>query len=244
VINIADARACSPRFCPESALSSIGQNGYGVCVITPTTGALRLARAAVVAGIVVALAGGAHVLGGGALPPTLVTVALGALVLAVAAVVAGRRMGWIGSIALLGAGQLALHGVFSLFETSGCATLVPTGSHAHMDHAAHVAFLQAAGCSPSGMSAMVGGLGAWAMVVMHALGTLAAVAAITGVDRALWWLAAWLRPLVERVVVPARPAWGPLPVATDHESFSRQVWRRAVPLRGPPSWEHPVPTVL
>jgi len=40
------------------------------------------------------------------------------------------------------------------------------------------------------------------------------------------------------------PAWAELPVAVEHESFERQTWRGVVPLRGPPSWQSPVPSAL
>jgi hypothetical protein len=166
---------------------------------TPTTGALRLLRALVVAALVVGLAAGAHVLGGGSLPPGVVTVALVAVALAACVALTGRRIGFPAAVALLAAGQLALHGVFSAFGTAGCTALVPTGVHAHMDHAAHAAYLATAGCGSAAADAtLLPVLGAWAMVVAHGLAALACALVVAGAHGALMWLIAWRGPRLER----------------------------------------------
>ncbi|WP_203755468.1 hypothetical protein [Cellulomonas chitinilytica] len=210
---------------------------------SPTTGPLRLVRATVVALVVVALAGLAHVLGGGELPPVVVLVALTALVLACTAVLAGRRLGPDLAFVALGVGQLVLHRAFEAFATTTCtgATVVP-GGHAH--HADHVAGLaQAAACTPAAVhdpAAMLASTGGSAMLVAHVVATVAAALVIAGADRALAWLVVWLRPLAGTPATPVVPALGTLPVAVAAATLAPQTWRGVVPRRGPPAWHTPV----
>lgn len=214
-------------------------------MVTPTSGALRFARALVVASVVVALACGAHVLGGGSMPAPIVVAALLALVLAGAVALTGRRVGLVGAVVGLSVAQVALHSALSLLEGFGCASLVPTGQHAGMGHAAHAAYLATTGCgSAVGHATLMPMFGAWAMVAAHGLAVVACALVVAGADRALDWLAAWLRPLVARFDVAVLPAWAELPVAVEHDSFERQTWRGVVPLRGPPAWQSPVPSAL
>ena len=82
------------------------------------------------------------------------------------------------------------------------------------------------------------------MLVLHVAATLVAALVIVGADRALWWLAAWLRPLVGSaapVVVVPRPV---LPTPVEVPVVRRRLVARrraaarsarlAVP-RGPPA---------
>jgi hypothetical protein len=232
---------CSSPY-SESALPHLRQNGYGGSVVTPTRGALRLLRAFVVAGVVVGLAAGAHVLGGGSLPPGIVTLTLGAMVLAVCVALTARRLGLVGAVVLLAAGQVALHAAFSVFETTGCGALVPSGAHAHMEHAAHAAYLATAGCGSSVAHAtLLPMFGAWAMVVAHALAVVLCAVVVAGADRALMWLVAWLAPRLGPARAARLSAWAELPVAVGQDALERQTWRAVVPLRGPPAWQRPVP---
>lgn len=205
---------------------------------TLATGPLRLARGALVAVVTVALAALGHVLAGGALPPTVVIVALTAIVLPVAVVLTGRRLGPVGAIALLGAGQTAAHSTFSLF-TSTC---VPTAPAALAGHQHHAGMDMTSACTAVDTGLAQPLLGASAMLVLHVVATVAAALVIVGADRALWWLAAWLRPLVggaAPVVVVPRPA---LPTPTEIPWSTHAWWRDVAPLRGPPAWpSHTVP---
>ncbi|WP_139316014.1 hypothetical protein [Cellulosimicrobium sp. CUA-896] len=76
---------------------------------TPVAGPLRLARAALVATLVLALTAGAHAVAGGHLPDPLVLAALGALTLAGTVLAARARFTAPRLVALLGGAQLALH---------------------------------------------------------------------------------------------------------------------------------------
>ena len=198
----------------------------------PATGALRLARAGLVALVTVALAALAHVLAGGALPPFVVVATLTAVVLAAAVVLTARRLGPVGAVALLGVGQLAVHSSFSLVTSMTC---LPATVHAH--HPGMVMGPQAACTAVDPLAQPV--LGSSAMLVLHAVATVVAALVLVGADRALWWLAAWLRPLLglpAPVVAVVRPSL-PAPVEVP---WSRHAWwRDAVPLRGPPAWQHP-----
>ncbi|MEZ0447732.1 hypothetical protein [Cellulomonas sp. ICMP 17802] len=203
----------------------------------PATGPLRLVRAGTVAVVTVALAALAHVLAGGGLPPVVVLVALTALVLAAAVVLTARRLGPLGALVLLGVGQLAVHSSFSLFTSMACMPGAMGGAalsgHAH--HAGTVLQAQAAACPASDAALVPPLLGASAMLVLHVVATLAAALVIAGADRALWWLAAWLRPLVgtaAAVVVAPRPS---LPTPAEVPGSGSAWWRDVVPLRGPPA---------
>ncbi|MGY4644057.1 hypothetical protein [Cellulomonas sp. URHB0016] len=220
---------------------------------SPTTGALRLARATMVALVVVALASLAHVLGGGELPPVAVLVALTALVLSCTAVLAGRRLRPDVALVVLGAGQLVLHRAFDAFATTTCSPpAVAPGGHAHhADHAASlaqaavtctatVAHGPAAGPDPGG--AVLGGtvLGASVMLVTHVVATVVAALVVAGADRALAWLVVWLRSVaLTTATTPSVPALAALPVAVAAVTLAPQAWRGAVPRRGPPAWHTP-----
>ena len=204
-------------------------------MLAPSTGLLRLARAGLVAVVTVALAALAHVVAGGVLPPFVVVAALTALVLAAAVVLTGRRLGPVGAVALLGVGQLAVHSAFSLVTSVAC---LPDGTGVAVGHVHH-AGMQMPACSAVAPS-IPAALGSSAMLVLHVVATLAAALVIVGADRALWWLAAWLRPLVggpaPAVVVP-QPA---VPAAPEIPWSVHAWWRDVAPRRGPPAWQSPV----
>ena len=216
---------------------------YGVGMPAPATGPLRLVRAGVVAAVTVALAALAHVLAGGSLPPFVVLVTLTAVALAAAALVTARRLAPAGALALLGVGQLAVHSSFSLFTSMACTpgAAGSPGSAALLGHEHHpgmVMPLQAA-CSAVDTGVAQPLLGASAMLVLHVVATVVAALVIVGADRALWWLAAWLRPLVggpATVAVIPRPS---LPTPADVPWSGSSWWRDVVPLRGPPAWQSP-----
>ncbi|MDC7122541.1 hypothetical protein OMK64_13450 [Cellulomonas fimi] len=229
-----------------------------------TTGPWRLVRAGVVASVVVALAGLAHVLGGGTLPAGVVLVALASLVLAVCVALAGRRLGAVTVTAVLGAGQLVLHHAFTVLAATGCAAPVssgaaaadPHGGHTAAEHAGHLvgqtthaAHLAGQTLDHAAHTGQAVGtlacadphgvatplLGASAMLVLHVVATVLTALVVAGGDRALHWLLAWLRA---RVVVPgpvAIPAGGTLVGPVAAVAPHRAPWSRAHPRRGPPS---------
>lgn len=242
-------------------LGTAHPRGYRDRMPSATTGPWRLVRAGVVASVVVALSGLAHVLGGGTLPAGVVLAALTSLVLAVCVALAGRRLGVVAVTAVLGVGQLVLHHAFTVLAATGCAASAgPAGAtdphaghtaaqHAgHLagqttDHAAHLAGQttahagQAVGtlacADPHGVAVPL--LGASAMLVLHVVATVLTALVVAGGDRALHWLLAWLRP---RVVVPAPvvvPAVGTPATPVVAGAPHRAPWSRAHPRRGPPA---------
>jgi hypothetical protein len=216
-----------------------------------SSGPMRLARAALVAAVVLGLALGAHAAGHGARPDPLVIGALGALILTVTSALAGRRFTVPVLVAVLGGGQLALHAALSTLgrftlDPSACMPAAAPGVMTAMSGASHAAVgaclpLTAMPLTAMPMTAMPGaamapGAGPAAMVVAHLAATAVAVLLIGSGDRALWWLLAWLRPLR---LVPARPAAdvvvrGRVSSARARVTRRRTVYLRTSPRRGPP----------
>ncbi|WP_066287081.1 hypothetical protein [Arthrobacter sp. B6] len=188
-------------------------------------------RAASVSAGILALAAGAHVLGGGDLPAPGILLAVLALTALAATTATRLKLNAAAMAAVLGAGQVVLHEVFTAFSAPGLAagaveadvhhssgaTSPVTGSTAHL-HA---------------MDSAEGTL----MLVAHIVATAACALLLAKGEDALWALAAWLRPLVrlpeaiasDAVAAPSVP--GPPPVSP------LSPWRnlRQDSRRGPPS---------
>lgn len=133
---------------------------------SPGTGALRGARAFVLAAAIVGLSTTAHQLAGGADPGAVPLVALAALTVALVRPLTLREARLPTMLALLGAGQVALH-----FAFEWCAELarVPAGVHHH-------------GSAASGAS----------MLAAHLVATLAVALVLRHGEIVLWRLWAWL----------------------------------------------------
>ncbi|MDM7854904.1 hypothetical protein [Cellulomonas alba] len=214
---------------------------------SPASGPLRAARAALVAAATVALGALAHVLGGGAPPSATLLGALAALGFAPAVLATRRRLGPLLAVGLLGAGQAIVHLALGVVGPMTCVVpgvaAGPHAGHGVAGAAARLTELSAgaggmavpggtgAGCAPAAVHVVLGG---GTMLALHVLATVVTGLLVAGGERALWWLAAWLRPLVEvlrPVTVPAlrrvtvAPRAGRLPAARRAESWS---------LRGPP----------
>lgn len=182
---------------------------------------LRYLRAAGVTAVMLALAAGAHVVGGGVLPASWLVVALGALLLVPVTALSGRRLTLPGLLALATVSQISLHGAFtSLTPLRGCA---PTTAGYSPDFQAghtseHRPHQQAVTCSPSlagtdagadidaGMG--MGSIGelpqdhahvlehpsATLMVLAHLIGTLLVSIVLARSDAALSRLLTWITP--------------------------------------------------
>lgn len=192
-------------------------------------------RAAMVAAMIVTLAAGAHMAGGGELPVPGIMLAVLALTGMAATAATRLRLNFPAMAALLGTGQLVLHEAFSAFSAPAAPKLDSVPGH-HPATASLAGFpLETAGAahlhqldSSWAASLMFGG---------HALATLACALLLAKGEAALWSLAAWLRPLVHlpeaamphAVAAPAAAGWpadsAPLP------------WRNLRPdcRRGPPA---------
>ncbi|WP_019135514.1 hypothetical protein [Cellulomonas massiliensis] len=190
-----------------------------------TTGATRLGRSVLVASLVVALAAGAHVLGGGHLPAPAVLATAGGVVLAVAAVATARPLGRGAALVLLGAGQLLLHQVFEAVH--GC--VVPSAVAA-TSHAAHLGTVTSGSvtCEPAGHASSA------SMLVAHAAATVVTALVLASTERAVAVVLGWVVPALP-VRPSAPPAHRPLPVLVVLPRPCAAALLRAVPRRGPPA---------
>lgn len=199
---------------------------------------LRYLRAAGVTALMLALAAGAHVVGGGVLPASWLVVALGAFVLVPVTALIGVPLTLPRLLALAALSQISLHGAFtSLTPLDGCA---PTTAGYLPDFQAghpsgHPPYQEAVACSPSpaGTDAGlgVGSIGelpqdhahilehpsATLMVLAHIAGTILVSLVLARSDAALSRLQAWITPRLPAsspAPFPVRavdlPAWADL----------------------------------
>lgn len=191
----------------------------------------HLLRSSAVATVILTLAAGAHLAGGGGLPAPVILLAVLALIGLGSTAATRLQLGFPAMAALLAGGQLALHSLFTAFGPSA-AGWAPSGAKPHASHlpgadmftpAAHLA----------GTEAATGPL----MLAAHALATLGCAVLLAKGEAALWALAAWLRPLsaLPRAVAPdvAPPPLAAFPTA----AAPLPPWRnlRQDSRRGPPS---------
>jgi hypothetical protein len=197
--------------------------------MTSAPAPFRLLRTAAVATSVLSLAAGAHLLGGGVLPPAPVLGACMALVVLCTVLLTGRKMATPALAGILLAGQGILHETFTVLS----APRPPAAaSAAHVHHGS-----PGAPAPPAGPE-LHGHLTADfdpPMLGLHIAATLVTAMLLAKGEEALWALAAWLRPLrgiaAVRILFPS-PVAAPVP----SRAMARR-WRilRRPPLRGPPA---------
>lgn len=194
-----------------------------------TSAPFRLMRTALIGSIILGLAAGGHLAGGGNLPTPAILTALCALTILPVAVLTRTRLSLPVLAGLLGTGQLCLHWAFC--GLSGASPAAPLQS----GHAGHVPLAPA----PDTMSAISSTHAAasdWQMLVAHTVATLGTALVLARGEQALWALAAWLRPLIQ---LPAPTATHPL--RTPAPCTTPTVRPRALPAlllpsrRGPPA---------
>ncbi len=157
---------------------------------------------------ILALAAGAHMLAGGALPVPPIMLALTALTALASVAVTGIRIPPALMAALLGASQPLLHNAFDLLSgqgmTGGASMAGMAGPDMHHDLigvaagplpvAASMAHLSVGTAAPAAVLAMT---------VAHIAATLASAVVLAKGEEALWLLASWLCPLVQLPTAPA-----------------------------------------
>lgn len=193
----------------------------------------RLLRTAAVAGSVLSLAAGAHLVGGGRLPPAPVLAACLALVVLGVVVLTRWKLKATVLGAVLAGGQVLLHSLFSALSFPAReGPALPASMPGH-----HQSFGLGDGAQmPVGdiHLHLPWDLGP-AMFSAHLAATVATAVLLAKGEAALWALAAWLRPIlflspVTFVHLTAVPVLAP---------GQAPVWRRTVPRahprRGPPS---------
>jgi hypothetical protein len=177
---------------------------------SPARGCTRLVRLTGLGGSSLLLASGAHLAGGGRMPPMLVLALSGAVVALVAAALTARRCRWRLLAGVLGVEQLALHLVF------GATAPVGPGCGPAVTEAGHHAAVAIPGCVP-----LPGGFGSGmlsdhsaGMWLAHAVAVLATAWLLARGESWLWATA----DLVVRVATaapvrrPGTPAAAPLAV--------------------------------
>lgn len=188
-------------------------------------------RAALLSTGILTLATGAHVLGGGVLPPPGILLAVLALTVLAATTATRLKLSFAAMTAVLAAGQFALHEVFSVFSTPVFAAGHAAADAHHLSGTA-IPVLEAAAHvhatdSPAGVL----------MLATHALATAACALLLAKGEAALWSLAAWLRPLVRLPEAITPDAGPPRAVPGPPAVLPHHPWRnlRQHSRRGPPS---------
>jgi hypothetical protein len=187
-------------------------------------------RTSAVATVILALASGAHLAGGGELPAPAILLAVLALTALGSTTATRLRLRFPAMAALLGGGQLALHEVFTAFGAPGAeAAGAPT---LHAGHLAGADVLPAALGHAHAAEAASGPL----MLAGHALATLVCALLLAKGEEALWALAAWLRPLAALPRAVAPDAVPSVFVSFPTVAAPRPPWRnlRQDSRRGPP----------
>lgn len=188
-------------------------------------------RSGAISTVVVLLAAGAHIAGGGELPTAPVLLALVALT-ALAATLATRfKLNLVTMAGLLGAGQLALHEAFTALSP---ITANVQGTNHHLGIEPLSSGLDVTATHTHELGTAVGTM----MFVGHVLATVATAVVLAKGEAALWQLAAWLRPLLALPALVFRPDAGASPVAVGApEVFIPRPWRnlRQDSRRGPPA---------
>lgn len=194
-------------------------------------------RAGMLAGAAAALAAGAHVIGGDALPVLPVLLALVTLTVMAATAATRLRLNTPAILAALAGAQIFLHEAFTVLGTPrGVPLFVPSAGHnghSSQEHAEALNALPAIGEAVAGHAGNTAGAG---MLLAHAAATVICALLLAHGEAALWALAAWLRPLAllpEAVAPDAGPS--PAPVGPP-PSFPFRPWRnlRQNSRRGPP----------
>ena len=203
-----------------------------------TRAPFRLFRTGLIGSVIVALAAGGHLAGGGRMPEPAIVAALCAVAMVPVAVLTRLRLSFAVLAGLLGAGQLWLHWSFDALSAAPLA--VPAGMAG--THPGHAAAAIPPGTLDGSFDASMAGPGAGmdaAMVAAHAVATLGTALLLARGERALAALASWLRPLVQlpepATIVPART---PGPCTANPVLPVDRVGRRLPTRRGPPA---PVP---
>lgn len=186
----------------------------------------RLLRTAVVAAAVLCLAAGAHVLGGGQLPPAPVLAAVTALTVLCIVRLTEWKMSAPALAAVLIAGQGILHEAFSALSGSATPPSAAPALHVHGAVPAPFAVPELHQHLQADVEP--------AMLALHLISTLLTAVLLARGEAALWALAAWLRPLAGlfavRILVVARQ---PRPIPRQVLTHRWGVLRRPR-LRGPP----------
>ncbi|TLM87180.1 hypothetical protein [Pseudarthrobacter sp. NamE5] len=192
----------------------------------------HLLRASALSTVILTLAAGAHLAGGGALPQPVIMLAMLALTALAGTTATRLKLGFPAMAALLGGGQLVLHKVFTGFSAPP-VTALPGSNLIHEGHHSGSAVLAPMVDHLYGAGAGSGPL----MLAAHVTATLGSAFMLAKGEDALWALANWLRPLFA-LPRPLKNDGGAQPsVASPPSAAPLRPWRnlRQDSRRGPPS---------
>jgi hypothetical protein len=194
-----------------------------------TSAPFRFLRTGLIGSIILGLAAGGHLAGGGNLPAPAILTALCALTILPVAVLTRVRLSLPVLAGLLGGGQLWLHWAFHAL--SGATSTGPSQS----GHAGHVPLVPA----PETVGAIASTHAAasdWQMLAAHTMATVATALVLARGEQTLWALAAWLRPLVQLPAPTAIPPFhAPAPCTAPAVRPRRLPGVRLPSRRGPPA---------
>ena len=209
-----------------------------------TRASFRLFRTGLIGSVIVALAAGGHLAGGGRLPEPAIVAALCAVALVPVAILTRFRLSFPVLAGLLGAGQWWLHWSFGALSAAALPALPPRTAGMAAGHAGHTTAGATQGVLDASLAAPGAGMdragldGAamdGAMFASHAVATVVTALLLARGERALATLASWFRPLLRLpeplALVPARvPGPVPAPAVRPAERAGRRLPAR----RGPP----------
>ncbi|MFF1254160.1 hypothetical protein ACFVYC_16915 [Pseudarthrobacter sp. NPDC058329] len=189
-------------------------------------------RSSAVATVILTLAAGAHLAGGGELPAPAILLAVLALTTLGSTTATRLHLGFPAMAALLGGGQLALHKLFTAISPPA-GWQAPTAAAPHSAHLSGADILVPAAVHLHGPGDASGPV----MLAAHALATLGCALLLARGEAALWALAAWLRPLASLPCAVAPDAVPPIWAAFPTFPAPLPPWRnlRQDSRRGPPS---------
>jgi len=197
-----------------------------------TRASFRVFRSGLIGSIILGLAAGAHLAGGGRLPDPAILVALCAVAVVPVAALTRFRLSFPVLAGLMGAGQAWLHWSFSALSAGASMVQAPTVQ----GHAGHAAAALPPDLFSSAMPATAAGAEGL-MSAAHAAATLGTAVLLARGEQALSALVAWLRPLVRLpepvTIVPVRvPGPAPAPLILPMDRLGRRLPTR----RGPPAF--------
>jgi hypothetical protein len=202
-------------------------------VLTQVAGPLRVARAGLVATLVLAMAALAHRVAGGALPHPLILLALASFTMAGTMFAARFRFTVGRLVVVLGVGQLGLHHALDFLGAASCASVA--GGHA--GHEVVPASCPVPSALPDGVAHLSHSeiSGVW-MLGAHVLATLVVALVVAHGERALGLMLAWLAPRSRLVdLLPVLPVVPRLVTEAGSPVPALPVLLRLPTTRGPPA---------
>ena len=162
-----------------------------------TRASFRLFRTGLIGSIIVALAAGGHLAGGGRLPEPAILTALCAVALIPVAVLTRFRLSFPVLTGLLGAGQAWLHWSFSALSAAAPVRIPDPGTYGHAGHTAAGLAPGMIGPAMPAPSAVMDEVMDGAMFAAHAVATLGTALLLARGERALSALGSWFKPLMQ-----------------------------------------------